>query len=215
MFSRRPPRIVWFLAVLIAACLCLYLIRRPLLRAAGWTLVVNEPVESADVIVLAVDTDGGGVLEAADLVHNGVATRVAVFSELADTMVQREFARRGVPYEDEATMSIRQLNALGVDKVERIPRSVSGTEDEGPVLADWCDQHQFRSVVVVSSSDHSRRLRRGLHRAMKGHPTKVTVRCARYAVFDPDQWWETHDGIRIEIEEFEKLLLDVVRHPIS
>ena len=178
-------------------------------------LVVNEPLASADVIVVAVDADGGGVLEAADLVHSGVAKRVAVFSELADNMVQREFARRGVSYEDEADRSTRQLNELGVDDVERIPRSVSGTEDEGPVLADWCDQHQFRSVIVVSSSDHSRRLRRGLRRAMKGHPTKVTVRCARYLVFDPDRWWETHDGVRIEIEEIEKLLLDVVRHPIS
>ena len=50
---------------------------------------------------------------------------------------------------------------------------------------------------------------------MKGHPTKVTVRSARYLVFDPDRWWETHGGIRTEVEELEKLLLDILRHPIS
>jgi hypothetical protein len=50
---------------------------------------------------------------------------------------------------------------------------------------------------------------------MKGHQTKLTVRCARYSAFDPDRWWETHDGVRIEIEESEKLLLDMLRHPIS
>jgi uncharacterized SAM-binding protein YcdF (DUF218 family) len=83
------------------------------------------------------------------------------------------------------------------------------------VLADWCDRHGFRSVVVVSAPDHSRRLRRVLHRSMKGHQMRVTVHPARYSVFDPDRWWETRGGIRIDVEELEKLLLDVVRHPIS
>jgi hypothetical protein len=50
---------------------------------------------------------------------------------------------------------------------------------------------------------------------MQGHPTRVTVQPARYSNFDPDRWWETHNGIRTEIIEFQKLLLDVVLHPIS
>jgi hypothetical protein len=160
----------------------------------------------------AIAADGGG---AADLVHSGVATRVAVFTEPADTMAAQEFIRRGIPYEEAGARSVRQLQALGIDNVDRIPTSVAGTEDEGPVLAEWCDQHRFRSVVVVSSADHSRRLRRVLHRSMKGHQTRVTVRSARYLVFDPDRWWEAHGGIRTEIEELEKLLLDILRHPIS
>jgi hypothetical protein len=48
---------------------------------------------------------------------------------------------------------------------------------------------------------------------MKDQPTRVTVHYARYSRFDPDRWWETHDGTRIELEELEKLLLDIVRHP--
>jgi hypothetical protein len=190
-------------------------IRRPMLRAAGWVLVVNERVEPADLILVALGSRGAGVLEAADLVHSGVAKQVAVFTDTSDTVVDREFMRRGISYEDAAALSVRQLRALGVDAIDRIPGSVTGTEDEGPVLADWCDQHGFRSVVVVSGSDHSRRLRRVLHRSMKGHQTRVTVHPARYSVFDPDRWWETRGGIRLEVEELEKLLLDVVRHPIS
>jgi hypothetical protein len=198
-----------------AASVVIYSVRRPILRAVGWALVVNEEVESAEVIVVAVDADGGGVLEAADLVQSGVANRIAVFTESADTMVVREFIRRGILYEDAGARSVRQLRELGVENIERIPRSIRGTEDEGPVLADWCEQQRLRSVVVVSSSDHSRRLRRVLRRAMKGHQTSFTVRSARYSVFDPDRWWVGHSGIRIEVEELEKLLLDVLRHPIS
>jgi hypothetical protein len=217
MLARRQRRtgIVLVLMLLGAFGFGLYTVRRPILRAAGWALVTNEHVESADVVVVAVDADGGGVLEAADLVGSGVATRVAIFTDPADTMVEQEFIRRGIPNEGAAARSVRQLRALGIDSIDYIPGYVSGTEDEGPVLAEWCDQHRFRSVVVVSSADHSRRLRRVLHRSMKGHPTRVTVRSARYLVFDPDRWWEAHGGIRTEAEELEKLLLDILRHPIS
>jgi len=176
--------------------------------------VVNESVEAADVIVLSSNADFGGMLEVADLVHGGVATRVAVFADPPDA-VDLEFIRRGLPYEDTGARAVRQLKALGVNTIEQIPRNVPGTEDIGRVLPDWCDQQGFRSVVVVSTSDHSRRLRRVLHRSMQGHRTKVTVRSARYSVFDPDRWWESHEGTRTEIEESEKLLLDVMRHPIS
>ncbi len=189
-------------------------IREPILRAAGWALVVDEAVEPADIIVVAADRSGAGVLEAADLVHSGIATRVAVFADPPDS-VDREFIRRGVAYEDAAARSIRQLRSLGVGAIEQIPKAVAGTEAEVQALADWCARHQLRSVVVVSARDHSRRLRRVLHRATQGHRTKLTVRPARYSAFDPDRWWETRDGIRTEIIELEKLLLDVIRHPMS
>ena len=217
MIARRQrwAGIVLVVVLLGVVTIGISVIRRAILRAAGWVLVVNERVEPADLIVVAVDSHGAGEIEAADLVHNGVAARVAVFTDTSDAVVDREFMRRGISYEDAAARSVRQLRALGVDSIEHIPGSVTGTEDEGPVLADWCDQHGFRSVVVVSASDHSRRLRRVLHRSMKGHQTRVTVYPARYSVFDPDRWWETRGGVRIEVEELEKLLLDVVRHPIS
>jgi hypothetical protein len=139
---------------------------------------------------------------------------VAVFADPPDPIVDREFLRRGVPYEDLGARSVRQLAALGVPTIEQIPRSVAGTEDEGRVLPPWCDEHRFRSVIVVSTSDHSRRLRRVLGRAMRGHATRVSVRPARYSQFDPDGWWRTRGGTRIAVVELEKLLLDVVRHPL-
>jgi hypothetical protein len=53
-----------------------------------------------------------------------------------------------------------------------------------------------------------------LGRVMKGHQTLVTVRAARYSSFDPDKWWTTRDGVRIEIVELQKLLLEYVLHPV-
>ena len=217
MIARRRlcAGIALVVALLGTTSIAISAVRRPILRGAGWALVFNDAVGPADVIVVMVDADGAGVLEAADFVHSGVATRVAVFGESPDTIVEREFIRRGVPYENAVARSVRQLKALGVENVDLIPTYVTGTESEGPVLADWCDKNRLHSVVVVSTSDHSRRLHRMLHRAMKGHPTRVAIRSARFSAFDPDRWWSSRRGLRTEVVEFEKLLLDIVRHPIS
>jgi hypothetical protein len=216
--SYRRPKWASILAVVVAlaaaAIVAVPSIRQSVLRAAGWALVVNEPVAPADIIVISSDSGGAGALEAADLVQSGIATRVAVFAD-PPSGDDHEFIRRGLPYEDRAARQIRQLRWLGVTDVVQIPVAEAGTEAENQVLPPWCDQHQFRSIVFVAARDHSRRLRRVLDRAMKGHPTRVTVRPARYSNFDPDRWWETRGGVRTEIIELQKLVLDVVLHPMS
>jgi hypothetical protein len=202
------------LALAAAAILAVPSIWESVLRAAGGVLVVNEPVTPADIIVISSDSGGAGALQAADLVHSGIATRVAVFAD-PPSGEDLEFIRRRLPYEDMAARQIRQLSSLDVTDVVQIPRTEAGTGGEVQILAPWCDQHELQSVVFVVARDHSRRIRRVLNRDMKGHPTRVTVQAERYSSFDPDRWWETRSGIRTEIVEFEKLVLDIILHPIS
>jgi hypothetical protein len=216
MSSLRPrwAPILVVVALATAAIVAVPSVWEPVLRNAGWALVVNEPVAPADIIVISIDSGGAGALEAAELVQSGIASRVAVFAD-PPSGDDHEFIRRGLPYEDRAARQIRQLRWLGVTDVVQIPVAEAGTEAENQVLPLWCDQHHFRSIVFVAASDHSRRLRRVLDRVMKGHPTRVMVRPARYSSFDPDRWWETRAGVRTEVIEFQKLVLDVVLHPMS
>jgi hypothetical protein len=209
----RVPILV-VVALAAAAIVAFPSVREPVLRAAGWALVLSEPAAPADIIVLSAESAGAGALEAADLVQSGIATRVAVFAD-PPSGEDDEFIRRGLHYEDAAASQIRQLRGLGVTDIVQIPRTDVGSESEGQVLPLWCDQHQFRSIVFVAARDHSRRLRRVLDRFMKGHPTRVMIRSARYSRFDPDRWWETRDGVRTEIVELEKLLLEAILHPMS
>jgi hypothetical protein len=216
MISRRPRwrSMLIVVALAAAAILAVPSVREPVLRAAGAVLVVTEPAAPADIIVISSDSSGAGTLQAADLVHGGIATRVAVFTD-PPSGEDLEFIRRGLPYEDLAARQIRQLGWLGVTDVVQIPRNEAGSEGESQVLAPWCEQHGIRSAVFVVARDHSRRIRRVLNRDMKGHTMRVTVQAERYSNFDPDRWWQTRTGMRTEIIEFEKLLLDVVLHPIS
>jgi hypothetical protein len=209
----------WFFILLATAVLAAVLavsFRRALLRGLGTALFVDDPIERSDAIILPQWAGRAGAIEAADLVHGGVSDRVVVLAE-AQPGADEELARRGVHTNSAAQNLVQLLAALGVTRVEPLSEPANGTEAEGRLLPQFCETHDLHAIVVVSTSDHSRRIRRVLHRSMKeaGVNTQVRIRSARFSSFKPDGWWETRDGTRTEIEELEKLILDVARHPIS
>jgi uncharacterized SAM-binding protein YcdF (DUF218 family) len=187
-------------------------LRHSVLRSVGWALVAEDPAARADIIVISTDALGAGILEAADLVHAGFASRVAVFDRPA-TRTSREFARRGVQSLDLKDVSIQLLHGLGITDIAVIP-PVVGTVDEGKVLQQWCAANSIHSILFVSVADHSRRTRRVLDRALIPGGIRVTVRYARYSEFDPDSWWRTRGGQRTQAVESQKLLMDMLRHPM-
>lgn len=184
------------------------------LRSIGWLLVTSDPVSTADVIIISTAAGGSGALEAADLVERGVAKLVAVFED-PPSGEDFEFIRRGLPYEDVAERRIQQLNMLGVMNVVKIEKDESGTEEEGRALPAWCEKQGFRTVVYVTSRDHSRRVRRVFARALDEHKARFLVRPSQYSTFNPDDWWTNRSGTRTLLIELEKLGLDVLRHPFQ
>jgi hypothetical protein len=212
--SRRGRILLVCLAAAVLAIACAWLWRKPLLRSAGWALVATDPVQRADLIVISVDADGAGVLEAADLVKAGIAARVAVFADPPDA-VDQEFIRRRLRYYDAAAVSVQQLHELDVERAEVIPRPVSGTSDEVRVLPAWCVRQGLHTVVFIATADHTRRTRRELARTMRGSGVTLIVRASRYSQFDPDSWWRSRHGIRTEVLESQKLLLDLLQHPLG
>jgi hypothetical protein len=186
--------------------------RHATLRCMGWLLVSQDALAKADVIVVSSDSLGGGALEASDLVRAGYATRVVVFGR-PQLPIQRELLRRGAPPWDQAAFQVSVLRSQNVNDIVELP-PVAGTTDEGRVLSQWCSANVIHSVIFVSDRDHSRRTRRVLERALGRGGVRSIVRYTRWSAFDPDTWWQTRDGQRIQIEETEKLLLDYLAHPL-
>jgi uncharacterized SAM-binding protein YcdF (DUF218 family) len=185
--------------------------RHSLLRTAGWTLVAQDAPAKADIIVVSSDSLSAGMLEAADLVKAGFASRVAIFDR-RDTVLQQELARRGAPRYDPKGFLIQVLRSQGVSDIVVLPEVV-GTVDEGRVLQQWCAANSVHSLLFISVTDHSRRTRRVLDRALGSHGVRVMVRYAHWSQFDPDSWWQSRYGQRVQIMESEKLLVDILRHP--
>jgi len=217
LFRDLKPAVRWTLILLSALTLAAVIVasapglRHSLLRSAGWALVAQDPPAKADIIVISTDAMGAGILEAADLLNAGFASRVAIFDRPV-TRMSREFARRGVQPLDLKSVSIQLLRGLGITDVTVIP-AVVGTVDEGKVLQQWCAANSIHSILFVSVRDHSRRTRRVLNRALSPRGVGVIVRYARFSEFDPDSWWQSRGGQRVQAIESEKLLVDFLRHP--
>jgi|KBSSwiStaDraftv2_1062776.scaffolds.fasta_scaffold00082_4 hypothetical protein len=217
LFRDLKPAVRWTLILLSALTLAAVMVasapglRHSLLRSAGWALVAQDPPAKADIIVISTDAMGAGILEAADLLNAGFASRVAIFDRPV-TRMSREFARRGVQPLDLKSVSIQLLRGLGITDVTVIP-AVVGTVDEGKVLQQWCAANSIHSILFVSVRDHSRRTRRVLNRALSPRGVGVIVRYARFSEFDPDSWWQSRGGQRVQAIESEKLLVDFLRHP--
>jgi hypothetical protein len=184
------------------------------LRALGHALVAEERhLDHVDLIIIAVDAGGEGVLEAADLVRGGASATVAVIATPPDA-VDLEFRRRGVPEEDDEAHFLRQLRELGIVNTISLPHAV-GTEDQGRVIRNLCEKRGLSSALIVTSWHHSRRVDRTLRRAIDGCAMTFAVHPSRYSDESPDNWWTTREGARVVIVELQKLLWDVVRHPLT
>jgi hypothetical protein len=83
--------------------------------------------------VISADSAGERPLEAADLVQRGIATRVARF--LPTLQVEKTTS----------SSAVDSLTSM------QIPRTEVGSQGEAQVLAAWCAEHHFRSIVFVTT----------------------------------------------------------------
>ena len=213
--TTAPPRLRGrLLLALLIAFVVVFSFRTSIGRAMGRALIAEDPLETADVIVVPEWTLSAGALEAADLVHRGIAPSVLVLVKPEEPST-RELVRRGILSAHQSMWLVGLLGQLGVQTVDQIEGSDGGTRAEASALAAWCLQRRVGTIIVITTLDHSRRVSRVLRRSMRGGDTKVIVRSTRYARFDPERWWETRDSVRTEIVELQKLLVDFVSHPLS
>jgi hypothetical protein len=210
----RTRRAGLVLLLIVAVSMFVPTVRSTLLVTLGRALVADDSIMPVDVIVIAPDAAEAGVLEAADLVQHGISDRVAVLSRPV-TPLSAHFKQRGVPYADEGERYLGLLHALRIEQVEIVRMREGGTEEAGEFLPEWSRQRQFSSVLVVTGTDHSRRIRRVLRRNSSGHNPSFTVRRSRYSAFTPERWWWHRGTIRTGLIELQKLALDVLLHPLS
>lgn len=207
--SRRPRRLVAFLFV---AALTIYIVRRPILRAAGEWLLDVDALSSADIAVAMPETGESGLIELADLSASGAVPRVAIMLPEPGP-AGRELSRRGVTLDPPERLLLR----LGVDpaRIAMLDAGEGGTTEGADALAQWATQLGVRRVIVVTGADHSHRLRRALTRALAGRGPQILLRVPTTDPFRPTDWWHQRRTLRSGLVELQKLLIDVLAHPLS
>jgi uncharacterized SAM-binding protein YcdF (DUF218 family) len=175
------------LLFLIAFCATLYFARRPILRLAAESWVVNDAPTKADAIVVLSDDNfyADRATHAAELFRQGVApVVVASGRRLRPTagiseLMEHDLIERGVPK----------------DKIVPFPNDADNTLAQVTLIEWFAGQHGWKKLILVTSNFHTRRTR---YIAEKLAPSdlQVSVASARDGEFDPEHWWENRKSFK-------------------
>jgi uncharacterized SAM-binding protein YcdF (DUF218 family) len=178
--------------VLIALIFVLYLARHPLLRLAGnWWIVANPPQHADAIVVLGDDNyDGDRATRAAELFQAGWAPQVVASGRLLR------------PYSGVAELIARDLQSKGVPAaaIVTFAHHADSTRTEAEALRGLVAQRHWHSILLVTSSYHTRRSR---YIFGKVFPASVSVLLepARDSDYDPNDWWESREGLTLFLNE--------------
>src|SRR5271163_523866 len=175
------------LLFLVLLCGALYLARRPLLRFAGESWIVDESLDHADAIIVLSDDNfyADRVTRAAELMREGKAPvvvasgrRLRPYAGIAELM-QHDLIERGVPKE----------------KIISFPQDADNTREEAATLRNLVVEKKWSSVLVVTSNYHTRRARY-IFRRVFPQGVQLAVVSPRDGDFDPQQWWEKRKSFK-------------------
>jgi hypothetical protein len=209
---RRAFRTTAIVALLSICGLAVPRVRHAVLRSAGHALAASDAAGPADLLAMDVESGGAGVLYLADLHRSQPAAAVAVLVP-EGTRVERELHARGIVLPNLTFEALAQLG-LPRDDIVRIPAGEGGTTETTAALGAWARRNPGKRMLVVVGPSHGRRFRRALLRAWPadGQPPPRVV-TTPYAMFRPEDWWQSRTTLREGLVELQKLALDYVRQP--
>ena len=170
----------------------IYLARHPLLRYAGESLVVEDPLAKSDAIIILSD----------DNFYADRATRAAELfrQNLAPVVVASGIRLR--PNATIAELMTHDLIERGVPKesILPFPQDADNTREEAEALQKLVQQKRWKSVIVVTSNYHTRRARY-IFRKILANIATVRVASARDGDFDPANWYERRKSVKRFVHE--------------
>lgn len=203
---RRARRVV--LRAIVGLALAALLAAIAFLPFAGTYLVVNDPLQRSDAIVVLAGGRAERWLEAVDLYREGWAGRIAL-SPGRVGRTERMLLDRGLKLPTDADVARDLMVQLHVDPaaISIFAEDVDNTAQEADALRQFAMRSGWKRVIVVTSHYHTRRTRFAFARELRGVPVEVIVRASRYDGATPDRWWRSRGDVRYVTSELQKLLL--------
>lgn len=180
------------LLFVVALCAVVYFARHPIMRYAAESWVVNDPAAHADAILLLGDDNfyADRATRATELFRQGVAPEIVASGRRLrpnagiSELLEHDLIERGVPKEH----------------ILRLAHDADGTREEAVALEKLVEDHKWKSIVVVTSNYHARRVRY-IFQGVFPPSVAVTVASAHDGDFEPDRWWEKRKSIKLFARE--------------
>lgn len=185
----------------------------PALALLGWLLawgaarllIVEKPLPRADAIFVL---SGSSRLAernrlAARLFKENRAPKIIITNDNQLAGWDKQEQRN--PFFYEWAQRILEGEGVPADRIEVVMQPVSGTYEEVEVVRHYMDQHQLRSVLVVTSAYHSRRTWWTANQVFKDSGVKLGMMVVS-PTLPPSSWFLHFGGWKTVIGEYVKLI---------
>lgn len=173
---------------------------------AGHFLIVDEPLEPADAILVLAGPRTVRWLEGVELYREGRAPNIVISPGIVEE-AEVELRRRGIDFPAEADLVKSAMVQLGIpaEVMTILPSPLDNTADEAAATRRLALQRGWTNIIVVTSKYHTRRTRFAFRREFGDTSLRVQVRGSRYDGARPDGWWRSRSDLRYVVSELQKL----------
>ena len=199
---RQMRRLLPGLAIAVAALvLALGVWHAPLLHAVGTWLRVEDRLERADAIVVLAGGTPRREATAAALWKEGWAPHI-IISRPLERPDLRELIDLGIRRFDLQGESRKALETYGVppDQIIAIPDISRTTEPELALVRDAARARGYRRLILVSSPEHTRRVKVIWSRQPPGGPEAIVVPAREPFPFE--NWWRDRRAAESVLHEY-------------
>jgi len=199
---------VKFMVISFSLLLILFLFRNPLLRGFGSWLTGEDSMQQTDACFVL-----GG---------NSYERGLAAFDIYQKFPTQQFVATGGnYPYQIlcldtsmvEAALTHHFMLSLGVPdaQVDTLTQSHS-TRDEAEEILHYCQEHQLKKVMIISSAFHMRRVRWVFEELFTDAGIEVLFHGASAMEYDSGNWWKNEEGLIMANNEMVKLFYYLLKY---
>ncbi|MBA3639520.1 MAG: YdcF family protein [Acidobacteriota bacterium] len=173
----------------------------------GRFLIIDEPIQPAEALVVLAGARVDRWLEAVDLYREGKGKNILLSPGYLEPAEVRLRAN-GIDYPAATDLIRNAMVQMGIpaNVITSIPEGMDNTAHEALFAARIARERGWKSIVVVTSPYHTRRSLFAFQRELLGTGIDVQVRGTRYDDIDPDRWWKRRHDFRYVTWELQKYI---------
>ncbi len=185
--------IVGFGLLALAAVIGLYFA----LTAAGGILIIADPLEKSDAVVVLSGGDGERLDEAARIYQD----------KMAEYIVFTHPEREGGGWQSHLMdMKLQAMNqGVPITGLLVTDKHGNSTYEEAKEIRRYLEPMKFQSITIVTDPFHTFRTRLIFRDVFKDSSMKVRVRPVRGHWYRSTTWWRSAEGWQMTVEEYLKI----------
>lgn len=187
-----PPQVAprssapWLFAIALLTAIAVFIV---LFLSVGRWLVVEDPLEKANAVVVLSGRIPMRALEAARLYQSGWAPQVWLThpSEPTASLATLDIDDPG---EDVFNALVLKHGGVSPADIHTLASAISNTVDEVRAIASEAQKHNATIVIIVTTKAHTRRVH-ALWKKYSSSHARIIVRTPPDDPFDPVHWWRS------------------------